>query len=100
MQQKKDENMSVIWTLVIGLFVGLVAKALMPGRDPGGFFVTALIGIAGSFLAYFVGRSMNWYAQGEAAGSIASVVGAIALLAIYRMVIGRKQIGDSRPLRK
>ena len=92
--------MSVIWTLVIGLVVGLVAKALMPGKDPGGFFITALIGIAGAFIAHFVGRAMNWYADGEPAGFIASVIGAIALLAIYRMVIGRKQIGGSGPIIK
>ena len=82
--------MSIIWTLIIGLLVGLVAKALMPGKDPGGFIVTALLGIAGAFIANFVGRSMNWYADGQPAGFIASVLGAIALLAIYRMVIGRK----------
>jgi len=82
--------MSIIWTLIIGLLVGLVAKALMPGKDPGGFIVTALLGIAGAFIANFIGRSMNWYADGQPAGFIASVIGAIALLAIYRMVIGRK----------
>ena len=98
--KEKDQNMSVIWTLVIGLVVGLVAKALMPGKDPGGIFITALIGIAGAFLAHFAGRAMNWYADGEPAGFIASVLGAIALLAIYRMVMGRKQIGDSRPVIK
>ena len=85
--------MSIIWTLIIGLLVGLVAKALMPGKDPGGFIVTALLGIAGAFIANFVGRSMNWYADGQPAGFIASVIGAIALLAIYRLVIGRKSRG-------
>lgn len=88
--------MSVIWTLIIGLVVGLIAKALMPGKDPGGFIITALIGIAGAFLAHFVGRAMNWYSEGQPAGFIASVVGAIALLAIYRMVTGRKQVRDVR----
>jgi uncharacterized membrane protein YeaQ/YmgE (transglycosylase-associated protein family) len=82
--------MSIIWTLIIGLLVGLVAKAIMPGKDPGGFIVTVLLGIAGALIADFVGRSMNWYADGQPAGFIASVIGAIALLAIYRMVIGRK----------
>jgi uncharacterized membrane protein YeaQ/YmgE (transglycosylase-associated protein family) len=81
--------MSIIWTLIIGLIVGLVAKALMPGKDPGGFIITALIGIAGAFLAHLIGRSMGWYADGQPAGFIASVVGAIALLAIYRAVTGR-----------
>ena len=82
--------MSIIWTLIIGLLVGLIAKALMPGKDPGGFIVTALLGIAGAVIAHFVGRSMNWYGDGQPAGFIASVVGAIALLAVYRMVTGRK----------
>ena len=82
--------MSIIWTLIIGLLVGLIAKALMPGKDPGGFIVTALLGIAGAVIAHFVGRSMNWYGDGQPAGFIASVVGAIVLLALYRLVSGRK----------
>ena len=82
--------MSLIWTLLIGLIVGLIAKALMPGKDPGGFVITALLGIAGAFVAHFIGRSMNWYADGQPAGLIASVVGAIVLLAAYRMVNGRR----------
>ena len=88
--------MSIIWTLIIGLVVGLIAKALMPGKDPGGFIITAALGIAGALVAHFVGRAMNWYADGQPAGFIASVVGAIALLAIYRMVIGRKPLADGR----
>ena len=82
--------MELLWTLLIGLIVGIVAKFLMPGRDPGGFIVTTLIGIAGAFVAYAIGRAMGWYAQGEATGFIASVLGAMALLAIYRMVVGRR----------
>jgi uncharacterized membrane protein YeaQ/YmgE (transglycosylase-associated protein family) len=88
--------MSILWTLIIGLIVGIVAKFLMPGRDPGGFIVTTLLGIAGAFLAHFIGRSMGWYAEGEPAGFIASVVGAILLLAIYRMIVGRKSVSDRR----
>ena len=84
--------MSLLWTLLIGLVVGLVAKALMPGRDPGGFIITALIGIAGAFVAHMLGRSMGWYTEGQPAGFIASVIGAIVLLAVYRMVVGRKAI--------
>ena len=84
--------MSILWILLIGLVVGLVAKTLMPGRDPGGFIVTALIGIAGAFVAHMLGRAMGWYTEGQAAGFIASVVGAIMLLAVYRMVLGRKTI--------
>ena len=82
--------MELLWTLLIGLIVGIVAKFLMPGRDPGGFIVTTLIGIAGAFVACAIGRAMGWYAQGEATGFIASVLGAMALLAIYRMVVGRR----------
>lgn len=82
--------MELLWTLLIGLIVGVIAKFLMPGRDPGGFIVTTLIGIAGAFVAYAIGRAMGWYAPGEATGFIASVLGAMALLAIYRMAVGRR----------
>ena len=88
--------MTILWTLIIGLVVGLIAKALMPGRDPGGFIITALLGIAGAFVAHMIGRGLGWYGEGQAAGFIASVVGAIVLLAIYRMLAGRKTISDRR----
>ena len=81
--------MALLWTFLIGLIVGLVAKLLMPGRDPGGFIITALLGIAGAYVAYFIGRGAGWYTEGEPAGFIASVIGAIILLALYRMVAGR-----------
>jgi uncharacterized membrane protein YeaQ/YmgE (transglycosylase-associated protein family) len=81
--------MAIIWTILIGLVVGAIAKLIMPGRDPGGFIITILLGIAGAFIATFLGRSMGWYAEGEAAGWIASVIGAILLLLLYRMVRGR-----------
>ena len=74
----------MIWTLIIGLVVGAIAKLLMPGRDPGGFIVTMLLGIAGAFVAGFIGRSVGWYRDGDAAGLIASVVGAVILLFLYR----------------
>lgn len=79
--------MELLWTLLIGMLVGIVAKFLMPGRDPGGFIITTLLGIAGAFVAYALGRSMGWYAEGEPAGFLASVVGAILLLALYRMLV-------------
>jgi uncharacterized membrane protein YeaQ/YmgE (transglycosylase-associated protein family) len=82
--------MTILWTLIIGLLVGIVAKFLMPGRDPGGFIITSLLGIAGAFLAHAIGRGMGWYANNEPAGFLASVAGAVVLLAIYRMVIGRR----------
>jgi uncharacterized membrane protein YeaQ/YmgE (transglycosylase-associated protein family) len=81
--------MALLWTLIIGLVVGLVAKMLMPGRDPGGFIITTLLGIAGAYIAYFLGRAVGWYTEGEPAGFIASVVGAIVLLAVYHMAVGR-----------
>lgn len=79
--------MELVWTLLIGLAVGFIAKFLMPGRDPGGFIVTTLLGIAGAFVAYAIGRSMGWYADGEPAGFLASVGGAVILLALYRMLV-------------
>lgn len=78
----------MIYTLLIGLVVGVIAKLLMPGKDPGRFIITTLIGITGAMLAKFAGQGMNWYAPGEPAGFMASVVGAIVLLLIYRMLRG------------
>lgn len=82
--------MSVFTAIIIGLVVGIVAKILMPGDDPGGFILTTLLGIAGAFVASYVGRSAGWYAEGEPAGFIASVLGAILLLVIYRVLFGRR----------
>jgi uncharacterized membrane protein YeaQ/YmgE (transglycosylase-associated protein family) len=81
--------MAIIVTLFIGLIVGGIAKLLMPGKDPGGVIVTMLIGIAGSFIAGFLGHALGWYAVGDGPGIIASIIGAVILLAIYRAVIGR-----------
>ena len=78
--------MSIIWTIIIGFIVGLVAKMLTPGRDPSGFFITAIIGIAGSLLATFGGQALGLYRAGEPAGFIGSLVGAIILLVIYHLV--------------
>lgn len=82
--------MSFIWMLLIGLLIGVVAKFLMPGKDPGGLFITALIGVAGALLAGYLGRGMGMYADGEPAGFIASVIGAILLLAGYRMIARKR----------
>jgi uncharacterized membrane protein YeaQ/YmgE (transglycosylase-associated protein family) len=81
----------MIWALFIGLIVGAIAKLLMPGRDPGGFIITILIGIAGSFTANFIGAQMGMYREGEPAGFIASVLGAVILLGIYRAIVGRRR---------
>jgi uncharacterized membrane protein YeaQ/YmgE (transglycosylase-associated protein family) len=75
-----------LWVILIGLVVGAVAKLIMPGKDPGGFIVTILIGIAGSLVATWLGRAVGWYREGQSAGFIMSVVGAIILLAIYHAV--------------
>jgi uncharacterized membrane protein YeaQ/YmgE (transglycosylase-associated protein family) len=77
--------MSLLWTLVIGLVAGIVAKMIMPGKDPGGIIITMLLGIAGAFVGTWLGRLFGLYGEGQTAGFIASIVGAIILLAIYRM---------------
>jgi uncharacterized membrane protein YeaQ/YmgE (transglycosylase-associated protein family) len=81
---------AILGTLVIGLVVGAIAKFLMPGRDPGGCLVTILIGIAGAFVAGFLGRVIGWYEPGQTAGFIASIIGAMLLLLIYRLIRGRR----------
>lgn len=78
--------MSIIWAILIGFVVGLVAKMLTPGRDPSGFFITVAIGIAGSLLATYLGRALGWYAVGETAGFLGALVGSIVLLLAYRMI--------------
>lgn len=81
--------MSWIGAIVIGLLAGIVAKLLMPGRDPGGFIITTLLGMAGALIATWLGQAIGWYHPGEAAGFIGAVVGAIVLLALYRLVARR-----------
>jgi uncharacterized membrane protein YeaQ/YmgE (transglycosylase-associated protein family) len=83
--------MHLLWSLIVGLIVGALAKLLMPGRDPGGIIITMLLGIAGSVVARLLGHAIGLYHQGEnGPGIIASVIGAVILLAIYRVVIGRR----------
>jgi len=77
--------MSFLWTLIIGLIVGAIAKFLMPGRDPGGFIITILLGIAGAFIATFLGRILGLYSEGATAGLIMSVLGAMLVLFVYRV---------------
>jgi len=85
--------MGLIATLIVGLVVGAIAKLLMPGRDPGGIIITILLGIAGSFVAAFLGRAIGWYRDpGSGPGIIASVLGAMLLLLIYRVVVGRRRV--------
>jgi uncharacterized membrane protein YeaQ/YmgE (transglycosylase-associated protein family) len=75
-----------LWVALIGLVVGALAKLIMPGKDPGGFIVTILLGIAGSFVATWLGQTIGWYQEGQSAGFIMSLLGAVLLLAIYHLV--------------
>ena len=82
---------SLLWTLIIGLVVGAIAKLLMPGKDPGGMIITTLLGIAGSVIAGFLGRAMGLYREGDVGpGIIASVLGAMILLGLYRVIARRR----------
>jgi uncharacterized membrane protein YeaQ/YmgE (transglycosylase-associated protein family) len=78
--------MAILWAIIIGFIVGIVAKFLMPGRDGGGFFLTAILGIVGALVATFLGQAVGIYAAGQTAGFIGAVIGAIIVLAIYHMV--------------
>jgi uncharacterized membrane protein YeaQ/YmgE (transglycosylase-associated protein family) len=82
--------MSIIGWILFGLVVGIVGKLLMPGRDPGGFIITILLGIAGALIGGFIGQSLGFYREGEPAGFIMAVIGSIILLLIYRMFVGRR----------
>ena len=84
--------MHILITLIVGLIVGALAKLIMPGRDPGGILITMLLGIAGSFVAGALGHSLGWYELGEGPGLIASVIGAVILLGIYRLVAHPRRI--------
>lgn len=84
--------MGILWALIIGLVVGAIAKLVMPGRDPGGIIITMLLGVAGSVTAGFLGRAVGWYrSPAEGPGIIASIIGAMLLLFIYRMIVGRSR---------
>ncbi|MBS1551627.1 MAG: GlsB/YeaQ/YmgE family stress response membrane protein [Bacteroidetes bacterium] len=80
---------SIIWSIIIGAIAGSLAKLIMPGKDGGGIIMTIILGIAGSLLFTFLGRLVGWYAEGDSAGFIASILGALVLLAIYRLVKGK-----------
>jgi len=88
----RGNDMSFVWIIIIGLVAGAVAKLIMPGKDPGGFFITILLGVAGALLATFLGKMVGWYQPGESAGFIGAIIGAIILLIIYRL-IKKKQPG-------
>jgi uncharacterized membrane protein YeaQ/YmgE (transglycosylase-associated protein family) len=82
--------MGFVWSIIIGFFIGLVARALTPGRNSAGFIITALLGILGSVIANYIGVAMGAYAPNEPAGFLASVIGAMLVLFIYHMAFGRK----------
>ena len=78
--------MGIIWTIIIGFFAGMIAKMITPGSGPGGFFLTAVLGIAGSIAATYLGQALGLYPPGHFAGFIAAVIGAVILLVIYHLV--------------
>jgi uncharacterized membrane protein YeaQ/YmgE (transglycosylase-associated protein family) len=83
--------MSILGWILFGLVVGILARFLMPGRDPGGFVVTIVLGVVGALLGGFLGRSVGWYQEGEPVGFLMAVLGAIVLLAVYRVFAGRSR---------
>jgi len=91
---KKDITMHYLWVAIIGFVVGLIARALHPGKDNIGIIMTAVLGIAGSFVAGYLGQMIGWYKEGEGAGFIMSVVGAVLLLVIYGFVVKKPGGGD------
>ncbi|MGE0666708.1 MAG: GlsB/YeaQ/YmgE family stress response membrane protein [Sphingomonadales bacterium] len=83
--------MAIIWTIIIGFVVGVIAKLIMGGpNEPKGCIVTTVLGIAGAFLATYAGRYMGWYAPGETAGFIGAILGAVVLLALFALISGRR----------
>jgi uncharacterized membrane protein YeaQ/YmgE (transglycosylase-associated protein family) len=89
--ERRRAYMGVLVWIVFGLIVGAVAKFLMPGRDPGGIIVTMILGIVGALLGGWLGQAVGWYAPGEPAGFFMAVVGAIIVLLIYRLLMGRRR---------
>jgi uncharacterized membrane protein YeaQ/YmgE (transglycosylase-associated protein family) len=83
--------MHIIWSLIIGLVVGALAKLVMPGKDPGGMIITILLGVAGAVVAHLIGRAAGWYGPDEPAGFVASILGAVVLLAGYRLVVSHRR---------
>ena len=88
--------MHIIGTILIGFLAGVVAKLLMPGRDPGGFIITTLLGIIGAFVATYLGQAIGWYRADEGAGFIGAVVGAIIVLAAYRFFVAGRNAPERR----
>ena len=84
--------MSILWTIIIGFIVGLIAKFIMPGsNEPSGFILTTILGIVGAFVATYLGQAVGWYKAGEGAGFIGAIVGAVILLFVYGLFAGRQR---------
>jgi len=90
--QNRSNKMSILWTIIIGFIVGVIARFIMPGNktEPKGFILTAILGIVGAFVATYLGQSVGWYAPGESAGFLSSVVGAVVVLFLYGLIAGRQ----------
>jgi uncharacterized membrane protein YeaQ/YmgE (transglycosylase-associated protein family) len=85
--------MHILWTIIIGFIAGVIAKFIMPGdNEPAGFVLTTILGIAGAFVATYLGQALGWYRPGEGAGLIGAVVGAIIVLLVYGMIAGRRRV--------
>lgn len=84
--------MSIIWTIIVGLIAGVIAKFTMPGdNEPSGFILTTILGIVGAFVATYLGHSLGWYRPGEGAGFVAAIVGSVVVLLVYGLVAGRRR---------
>jgi uncharacterized membrane protein YeaQ/YmgE (transglycosylase-associated protein family) len=92
MSGNRSNDMSILWTIIIGFIVGVIAKLIMPGdkAEPTGFILTAVLGIVGAFVATYLGQTVGWYKPGESAGFVGGVVGAIIVLFVYGMFAGRQ----------
>jgi uncharacterized membrane protein YeaQ/YmgE (transglycosylase-associated protein family) len=88
----RSDKMSIIWTILIGFIVGIVAKFIMPGdkSEPKGFILTTILGIVGAFVATYMGQAVGWYRYGESAGFLGAIIGAIILLFVYGLIVGRQ----------
>jgi len=88
----RSDKMSIIWTILIGFIVGIVAKFIMPGdkSEPKGFILTTILGIVGAFVATYLGQAVGWYRYGESAGFLGAIIGAIILLFVYGLIVGRQ----------
>ena len=84
--------MSILWTIIIGFIVGVIAKFIMPGsNEPSGFILTTILGIVGAFVATYLGQAVGWYRAGESAGFMGAIVGAVILLFVYGLFAGRQR---------